>query len=134
MIPLISRSSCERCPDPAADVVQAMLEGLIPQSSEKAFDLLVTLLHDTDRDRAWLGRGAAQRIAETGGPSRLDVLAGALGEFMTVQHATSRAMSRAVDLRVAPVLIEHVRHRRPGQFAAADVLGNLARRPRRPAR
>ncbi|MFJ9778728.1 hypothetical protein ACIRSS_04035 [Amycolatopsis sp. NPDC101161] len=40
-------------------------------------------------------------------------------------HDITRALSRAGDLRVAPVLIEHLRYRRPGRFAVAEVLGNL---------
>ncbi|MBB5851068.1 HEAT repeat domain-containing protein [Amycolatopsis umgeniensis] len=112
--------------DPAANVVQAALEGLTAQSSDEVFDLLVTLLNETDRDRAWLSRGAAQRIAETSDPRRLDVLADALGRVRHgAAHDITRALSRAGDLRVAPVLIEHLRHRRPGRFAAAEVLGNL---------
>ncbi|WP_344879809.1 HEAT repeat domain-containing protein [Allokutzneria multivorans] len=112
--------------DPAAIVVQAALEGLTAQSSEQVFDLLVTLLNDTDGDRAWLGRAAAQRIAETSDPRRLDVLAGALGQVHDgTAHDIARVLSRAGELRVTPVLIEHLRHRRPGRFAAAEVLGNL---------
>lgn len=112
--------------DPVVNVVQAALEGLTVQSSEEVFDLLVTLLNDTDRDRIWLDRAAARRIAETSDPRRLDVLAGALGQVHHgAAHDITRALSRAGDLRVAPVLIEHLRHRRPGRFAAAEVLGNL---------
>ena len=112
--------------DPAADVVQAALEGLTTQSSDEVFDQLVTLLNETDRDRAWLGRYAAQRIAESSNPRRLDVLADALGQgHHNAAHDITCALSRAGDLRVAPVLIEHLRHRRPGRFAAAEVLGNL---------
>ncbi|MEU4739040.1 HEAT repeat domain-containing protein [Actinosynnema sp. NPDC023658] len=112
--------------DPAANVVQAALEGLTAQSSDEVFDLLVTLLNETDRDRAWLDRSAAQRIAETSDPRRLDVLADALGQAQHgAAHEITRALSRAGDPRVAPVLIEHLRHRRPGRFAAAEVLGNL---------
>ncbi|GHH05269.1 HEAT repeat domain-containing protein [Amycolatopsis oliviviridis] len=112
--------------DPAASVVQAALEGLTAQASEEVFDLLVTLLNETNRGRIWFGRGAAQRIAETSDPKRLDVLADALGRVdHGAEHEITRALSRAGDLRVAPVLIEHLRHRRPGRFAAAEVLGNL---------
>ncbi len=112
--------------DPAVNVVQAAVEGLTAQSSGEVFDLLVTLLNDTDRDGALIGRDAARRIAETSDPRRLDVLADALGqEQHGAAHDIARALSRAGDLRVAPVLIEHLRHRRPGRFAAAEVLGNL---------
>jgi HEAT repeat protein len=112
--------------DPDAHVVRAALEGLTPRSSDEVFDLLVTLLNETDRDRAWIGRYAAQRIAETSDPRRLDVLADALGQVHdTATHDITRALSRAGDPRVGPVLIEHLRHRRPGRFAAAEVLGNL---------
>ncbi|MEV7548678.1 HEAT repeat domain-containing protein [Amycolatopsis sp. NPDC089917] len=112
--------------DPAVNVVQAALEGLTPQSSDTVFDLLVTLLNAGGRDRIWVERGAAQRIAEAGDPRRLDVLAGALGHVHHgAAHDIIRALSRAGDLRVAPMLIEHLRHRRPGRFAAAEVLGNL---------
>lgn len=112
--------------DPAANVVQAALEGLTAQSSDEVFDLLVTLLNETDRDRAWTSRYAAQRIAESSDPRRLEVLANALGQVHHgAVHDITRALSRAGDLRVAPVLIEHLRHRRPGRFAAAEVLGNL---------
>lgn len=112
--------------DPAANVVHAALEGLTAQSSDEVFDLLVALLNETDPDRAWTGRYAAQRIAETSDPKRLDVLADALGRVHhDAAHDIIRALSRAGDLRVAPVLIEHLRHRRPGRFAAAEVLGNL---------
>lgn len=116
----------EALSDPAANVVQAALEGLTAQSAEQVFDRLVALLNETDRDRAWLGRAAAQRIAETSDPRRLDVLADALGQVdHGAAHDITRALSRAGDLRVAPMLIEHLRHRRPGRFAAAEVLGNL---------
>ncbi|WP_169523910.1 HEAT repeat domain-containing protein [Amycolatopsis balhimycina] len=112
--------------DPAAHVVQAALEGLTAQSSDEVFDRLVELLNETDRARAWTGRSAAQRIAETSDPRRLDVLAHALGQVHHgAAHDITRALSRAGDLGVAPVLIEHLRHRRPGRFAAAEVLGNL---------
>ncbi|WP_086823756.1 HEAT repeat domain-containing protein [Allokutzneria sp. NRRL B-24872] len=112
--------------DPAATVVQAALEGLTAKSSDEVFDLLVALLNDEDGDRAWLGRAAAQRIAETSDPRRLDVLADALGQLHhCAAHDITRALSRAGERRVAPVLIEHLRHRRPGRFAAAEVLGNL---------
>lgn len=112
--------------DPAANVVQAALEGLTTQSSNDVFDLLVTLLNETDHDLAWTGRYAAQRIAETSDPRRLDVLAHALGQVHhCATHDITRALSRAGDPRVAPMLIEHLRHRRPGRFAAAEVLGNL---------
>ncbi|MEV7099553.1 HEAT repeat domain-containing protein [Amycolatopsis sp. NPDC051045] len=111
--------------DPAANVVQAALAGLTPQTSDEVFDRLVTLLNETDRDRAGIGRYAAQRIAETSDPRRLDVLADALGQVHGAEHDITRALSRAGDPRVAPVLIEHLRHRRPGRFAAAEVLGNL---------
>lgn len=112
--------------DPAANVVRAALEGLTAQSSGEVFDLLVTLLNETDRDRAWISRYAAQRIAETSDPRRLDVLADALGQVhLGAVHDITRALSRAGDPRVAPVLIEHLRHRRPGRFGAAEVLGNL---------
>jgi HEAT repeat protein len=112
--------------DPAANVVHAALEGLTAQSSDEVFDLLVTLLNETDPDRAWTSRYAAQRIAETSDPRRLDVLADALGQVhLNAFHDITHALSRAGDLRVAPVLIEHLRHRRPGRFAAAEVLGNL---------
>ncbi|PNE17547.1 HEAT repeat domain-containing protein [Amycolatopsis sp. BJA-103] len=112
--------------DPAAYVVQAALEGLTAQSSHEVFDLLVTLLNDTDHGRAWIVREAAQRIAETSDPRRLDVLADALGQvWHGAVHDIARALGQAGDVRVAPMLIEHLRHRRPGRFAAAEVLGNL---------
>ncbi|WP_410626947.1 HEAT repeat domain-containing protein [Amycolatopsis sp. cmx-8-4] len=112
--------------DPAPTVVGAALKGLTAQSSDEVFDQLVTLLNETDPDRAWISRYAAQRIAETSDPRRLDVLADALGQVHpSAVHDITRALSRAGDPRVAPVLIEHVRHRRPGRFAAAEVLGNL---------
>jgi len=112
--------------DPAANVVRAALEGLTPQTSDEVFDLLVTLLNETDRDRVWTHRPAAQRIAETSDPGRLGVLADALGEVHhDAAHDITRTLSRAGDPRVAPALIEHLRHRRPGRFAAAEVLGNL---------
>ncbi|MBE8522680.1 HEAT repeat domain-containing protein [Amycolatopsis sp. H6(2020)] len=112
--------------DPAARVVQAALEGLTPQTSDKVFDRLVTLLNETDRARIWTSRYAAQRIGETSDPRRLDVLAEALGQVdHGGAHDITRTLSRAGDPRVAPVLIEHLRHRRPGRFAAAEVLGNL---------
>lgn len=112
--------------DPAASVVQAALEGLTAQSSDEVFDQLVTLLNETDRARVWVGRSATQRIAESSDPRRLDVLAEALGQIHhDAAHEITSVLSRAGDLRVAPVLIEHLRHRRPGRFAAAEVLGNL---------
>jgi HEAT repeat protein len=112
--------------DPDAHVVRAALESLTPRSSDEVFDLLVTLLNETDRDRAWISRYAAQRIAETSDPRRLAVLADALGQVhLNAFHDITRALSRAGDPRVGPVLIEHLRHRRPGRFAAAEVLGNL---------
>ncbi|MDT7797101.1 MAG: hypothetical protein QOI78_534, partial [Actinomycetota bacterium] len=110
--------------DPAATVVQAALEGLTAQSSDEVFDQLVTLLNETDLDRAYTSRYAAQRIAQTSDPRRLEVLANALGQVhLSAVHDITRALSRAGDLRVAPVLIEHLRHRLPGRFAAAEVLG-----------
>ncbi|MFI9382079.1 HEAT repeat domain-containing protein [Kutzneria sp. NPDC052558] len=112
--------------DPAAMVVQAALEGLTPQTADEVFDLLVTLLNEANRDRRWVGRHAALRIAETSDPRRLDVLADALGQTRHLAAPEiTRALSRADDRRVAPVLIGHLRHRRPGRFAAAEVLGNL---------
>lgn len=106
--------------------MQAALEGLTAQSSDEVFDQLVTLLNETDLDRAWISRYAAQRIAETSDPRRLDVLADALGQVHpSAAHDITRALSRVGDPRIAPVLIEHLRHRRPGRFAAAEVLGNL---------
>jgi HEAT repeat protein len=119
--PILVRALSDR----DANVVQAALEGLTVESSDEVFDLLVTLLNETDRDRAWIGRCAAQRIAESSDPRRLDVLADALGPGHPGAHDITRALSRAGDLRVVPVLIEHLRHRRPGRFAAAEVLGNL---------
>ncbi|WP_326952814.1 HEAT repeat domain-containing protein [Amycolatopsis sp. NBC_01286] len=63
---------------------------------------------------------------QTSDPRRLDVLADALGQVHpSAVHDITRALSRVGDPRVAPVLIEHLRHRRPGRFAAAEVLGNL---------
>src|SRR3954447_1742912 len=38
--------------DPSLNVVQAAVKGLTAQSSDEVFDLLVTLLNETDRDRA----------------------------------------------------------------------------------
>ncbi|MBP2477645.1 HEAT repeat protein [Crossiella equi] len=112
--------------DPAINVVYAALEGLTPQSSDEVFDLLVTLLNETDRGRVLATRRAAQRIAESSDPRRLDVLAHALGQAIpTTAHFITRTLSRAGDLRVVPVLIEYLRHLRPGCLAAAEVLGNL---------
>jgi HEAT repeat protein len=112
--------------DPAAGVVHAALDGLTAHSSDEVFDLLVALLDETDGDRGWIGHYAARRLTEISDPRRLDVLADVLGRVHhDAAHDLIRALSRAGDPRVAPVLIEHLRHRRPGRFAAAEVLGNL---------
>ncbi|MFC0541713.1 HEAT repeat domain-containing protein [Kutzneria chonburiensis] len=112
--------------DRDAYVVQAALDGLTAESSDEVFDLLVTVMNEPGPDRAWLGSHAARRIADSSNPRRLDVLAEALGHgHHGATPAIIRALSRAGDLSVAPVLIEHVRLRRPRRVAAAEVLGNL---------
>jgi HEAT repeat protein len=121
--PILLRALSDR----AANVVQAALQGLTAESSDEVFDLLVTLLNETDGDRAgWITRYAAQRIADSSNPRRLDVLAQALGHgYHGATHEIVRALSRDGDLSVAPVLIDHVRQRRIRAVAAAEVLGNL---------
>jgi hypothetical protein len=42
-----------------------------------------------------------------------------------VAHDITQALTHVGDRRVAPVLIEHLRDRRPGRYAAAVVLGHL---------
>jgi HEAT repeat protein len=112
--------------DPAPWVAAHAVKGLTAQSVDDVFDQLVDMLNQTGNGVVWGSRHAAQRIAESSHPKRMDVLAHALGQMEPADtHDITQALMHAGDRRVAPVLIEHLRDRRPGRYAAAVVLGHL---------
>ncbi|TCO45868.1 HEAT repeat domain-containing protein [Actinocrispum wychmicini] len=107
-------------------VVAAAVRGLTAQTTASVFDQLVELLNRTERGWAWVCRAAAQRIAGSSHPRRLDILADALGHVdHGSAHDIARTLARAGDLRVAPVLIELLRAHSPSRCATAFVLGHL---------
>ncbi|MER5265728.1 HEAT repeat domain-containing protein [Actinosynnema sp. NPDC002837] len=112
--------------DPDPLLVTSAVRGLTAETVAEVFDRLVELAGRAGPPWAWARRFAARRIAESGHPRRLAILADALAHAdHGGVHDIAHTLARAGDLGVAPALIEHLRSRSTGLGAVAFALGHL---------
>jgi HEAT repeat protein len=74
---------------PAPCVVAHAVKDLTARSVDDVFDQLVDILNQTGNGVVWGSRHAAQRIAESSHPRRLDVLAHDWDTWNKASHTTS---------------------------------------------
>ncbi|QQQ77828.1 HEAT repeat domain-containing protein [Saccharothrix sp. 6-C] len=111
-------------PDPR--LVVPAVDGLTARTVTEVFDRLVALVNRPGEPWSWARRCAARRIAESGHPRRLSVLAGALAHAdHGGVHDIVHVLIRSGDPGFGPALVEHLRSRTTGLIAVAFALGHL---------
>ncbi|MEU4764544.1 HEAT repeat domain-containing protein [Actinosynnema sp. NPDC023794] len=112
--------------DPDPRLVVPAVRGLTAESVAEVFDRLIALVNRPGRPWAHARRCAARRIAESGHPRRLSILAGALAHAdHGGAHDIAHTLARGGDPGVAPALIEQLRTRTANPGAVAFTLGHL---------